>query len=162
MVDRWYCRGDGIWMTTGIWLAIRYRLGFGCLLVVARVGRIMTRFSVFSCQCQQTAYRPEGIGGGCRFSRAEVLLWQPWVAAERLGSHRDWELTVRRAVEVDRIVKLRPLYASRRRVPGAALRPWVWFMPGFTTNGSMLGIENRERPHGRRKVPTGGFLVAKG
>ena len=72
------------------------------------------------------------------------------------------ELTVRRAVEVEGIVKLRPLYASRRGVPGAALRPWVWFMPGFTTNGPTSGIVNRERPHGRRKVSTGGFLVAKG
>jgi hypothetical protein len=91
------------------------------LLVVARVGNITTRFSVFSSRCQQTSYRLEGIGGRCRFSRAEVLLRQPWVAAERLGSHRVRELTVRRAMEVDGIVKLRPLYASRRGVPGAAL-----------------------------------------
>ncbi len=69
---------------------------------------------------------------------------------------------MRRAVEVEGIVKLRPLYASRRGVPGAALRPWVWVLPGFTTNGPTSGIVNRERPHGRRKVPTGGFLVAKG
>jgi hypothetical protein len=33
---------------------------------------------------------------------------------------------------------------------------------GFTTNGSTLGPIDRKRPHGRRKVPTGGFLVAKG
>ena len=33
---------------------------------------------------------------------------------------------------------------------------------GFTTNGSTSGIVNRERPYGRRKVLTGGFLVAKG
>ena len=67
-----------------------------------------------------------------------------------------------RAVEVDRIVKLRPLYASRRGVPGAALRPWVWFMPGFTTNGSMSGPIDHERLHRRRKVPIGGFLLANG
>jgi hypothetical protein len=34
-------------------------------------------------------------------------------------------------MEVDGIVKLRPLYASRRGVPGAALRPWVWFYAGL-------------------------------
>nr|BAD03033.1 hypothetical protein [Oryza sativa Japonica Group] len=35
------------------------------------------------------------------------------MAAEWLGSHRARELTVRHAVEVEGIVKLRPLYASR-------------------------------------------------
>ena len=35
-------------------------------------------------------------------------------------------------------------------------------LPGFTTNGPTSRIVNRECPHGRRKVPTGGFLVAKG
>ncbi len=82
------------------------------------------------------------------------------MAAERLGSHRARELTVRRAVEVDGIVKLRTLYASRHGVPGAALRPWVWFLPGFTTNGMMSESVNCEHPHGRCKVPTDGFLVA--
>ena len=102
------------------------------------------------------------IGGGCRFSGAEVLLRQPWVATKRLGLHRARDLTARRAVKVEGIVKLRPLYASRRGVPGAALRPWVWVLPGFTTNGPTSGVVNRERPHGRRKVLTDSFLVAKG
>uniref|UniRef100_A0A0E0PC71 DUF834 domain-containing protein n=1 Tax=Oryza rufipogon TaxID=4529 RepID=A0A0E0PC71_ORYRU len=39
----------------------------------------------------------------------------------------------------------------RVEVPGAALRPWVWVLPGFTTNGSTSGLVDRERPHGRRK-----------
>uniref|UniRef100_A0A0E0IGM8 Uncharacterized protein n=1 Tax=Oryza nivara TaxID=4536 RepID=A0A0E0IGM8_ORYNI len=47
-------------------------------------------------------------------------------------------------MEVEGIVKLRPLYASRRGVPGAALRPWVWVLPGFTTNGPTSGIPNTE------------------
>jgi hypothetical protein len=46
-------------------------------------------------------------------------------------------------MEVEGIVKLRPLYASRRGVPGAALQPWVWFMPGFTTNGPTSGSIDR-------------------
>uniref|UniRef100_A0A0E0GYC5 Uncharacterized protein n=1 Tax=Oryza nivara TaxID=4536 RepID=A0A0E0GYC5_ORYNI len=61
---------------------------------------------------------------------------------------------------VEGIVKLRPLYAARRKVPGAALRPLVWVLPGFTTNGSTSGPIDRKRPHGRRKVPIGGILVA--
>jgi hypothetical protein len=84
------------------------------------------------------------------------------VVAERLGSHRTQELIVRRVVEVEGIVKLRQLYASRRGVLGAALRPWVWVLPGFTTNGSTSGPIDRERPHRRRKVPIDGFLLAKG
>uniref|UniRef100_A0A0E0BR53 Uncharacterized protein n=1 Tax=Oryza glumipatula TaxID=40148 RepID=A0A0E0BR53_9ORYZ len=84
------------------------------------------------------------------------------MAAERLGSHRARELTVLLAVEVEGIVKLQQLHASRRGVPGAALRPWVWVLPSFTSNGSMSGLVDRERPHGRRKVSTGSFLVAKG
>uniref|UniRef100_A0A0D3HSU3 Uncharacterized protein n=1 Tax=Oryza barthii TaxID=65489 RepID=A0A0D3HSU3_9ORYZ len=32
------------------------------------------------------------------------------------------------------IVKLQPLYASRRGVLGASLQPWVWVLLGFTTN----------------------------
>ena len=35
-------------------------------------------------------------------------------------------------------------------------------LPGFTTNGPTLGPLDRECPHGRRKVPTSGFLVANG
>jgi hypothetical protein len=65
-----------------------------------------------------------------------------------------------RAVEVEGIVKLRPLYASRHRVLGATLQPWVWVFPDFKTNGSTSGPIDRKRPHGRRKVPIGGILVA--
>nr|CAE01739.2 OSJNBb0056F09.2 [Oryza sativa Japonica Group] len=61
---------------------------------------------------------------------------------------------------VEGIVKLRPLYAARRKMPGAALRPLVWVLSGFTTNGSTSGPIDRKRPHGRRKVPIGGILVA--
>ncbi len=65
------------------------------------------------------------------------------MAAERLGSHKAQELIVWCAMEVEGIVKLRSLYAARRRVLGEALRPWVWFMPSFTTNGSTLGSVDR-------------------
>ncbi len=34
--------------------------------------------------------------------------------------------------------------------------------PGFTTNGSMSGPIDCERPYRRRNVLTGGFLVGKG
>uniref|UniRef100_A0A0E0GXJ9 Uncharacterized protein n=1 Tax=Oryza nivara TaxID=4536 RepID=A0A0E0GXJ9_ORYNI len=46
-------------------------------------------------------------------------------------------------MEVERIVKLRPLYASRHGVLGGTLRPWVWFLPGFTTNGPTLRTVDR-------------------
>uniref|UniRef100_A0A0D9ZI41 Uncharacterized protein n=1 Tax=Oryza glumipatula TaxID=40148 RepID=A0A0D9ZI41_9ORYZ len=52
-------------------------------------------------------------------------------------------------MEVEGIVKLRPLYASRRGVPGAALRLWVWVLLGFTTNGLTSG-PGEEGEEGRR------------
>uniref|UniRef100_A0A0E0FG43 Uncharacterized protein n=1 Tax=Oryza nivara TaxID=4536 RepID=A0A0E0FG43_ORYNI len=63
-----------------------------------------------------------GLGfAGLYNQRFDVGASKPRVAVERLRSHRARELTVRRAMEVEGIVKLRPLYASRRGVPGAAL-----------------------------------------
>uniref|UniRef100_A0A0E0B074 Uncharacterized protein n=1 Tax=Oryza glumipatula TaxID=40148 RepID=A0A0E0B074_9ORYZ len=59
-------------------------------------------------------------------------------------------------MEVEGIVKLRPLYASRRGVPGAALLPWVWVLPGFTTNERKgrrgAGFPAAERRRRRRLV----------
>uniref|UniRef100_A0A0E0N7I5 Uncharacterized protein n=1 Tax=Oryza rufipogon TaxID=4529 RepID=A0A0E0N7I5_ORYRU len=71
------------------------------------------------------------------------------------SDNREWRRSGRGNSE------LRPLYASRRGVSGAALRPWVWVLPGFTTNGSTSGIVNRERPHGRPRVERDGRGIAE-
>ncbi len=80
------------------------------------------------------------------------------MAAERLGSHRAQELTVRGRgnSEAPTVVRIKA-WGARSSTSTLGL-----VLPGFTTNGSTSGPIDRKRPHGRRKVPTGGFLVAKG
>ena len=52
--------------------------------------------------------------------------------------------------------------AIRIKACGARCSTWSLglVLPGFTTNGPTSGLVAHERPHGRRKILTGGFLVA--
>ncbi len=102
-----------------------------------------------------------GIGSLCRFSGMEVLLRQSWVAAEWLGLHRAREQTVRRDVEVEGIVKLWPLYASRRGCQEQHFDLRFGFAGLYNQRFDVGASRPYERPHQRCKVLTGGFLVAK-